>query len=490
MAGASARATALVVAAICGLGGLARLLTLNVQSYWYDEAATVALVRHSLPTMLHVLPVTERTPPLYYVCAWAWARLFGFGEVGLRSLSAALGTALILVAFFVGRRLGDRRTGIVLAALAAVNPLLFWYSQEARSYSLLVLLVVVAFLLWCRAYQEGSRHAVAGWALVSAAALATHYFALFILVPEVALLLRRRSLRPSVAGAVVALAASGAALAPLALRQQRIGVPTIGDSFALRVAELPKQLALGYGGPAETLATVAVAALSAYGLWLAATAAHRREVVRLVAAMGAGTLALPLLLAAGGLDYIDTRNLIGLWLALVLLVALGLGRPDVGLRGLLVTGALAVVLALDVLGVETDRVYQRDDWRGAIRALGRAEGRRAIVVTGDAPLPLRYYLPSAAPLSGQTEVSEVDLVGLAVRPRSGVLRLAPAVPRVPPQAGLRQVEARRDRMFTVVRYQAPKAVRVIGPELVHRGLSPASGLVYVQAPVGPLDRGP
>ena len=42
--------------------------------------------------MLHSVRVDETTPPLYFVVAWLWAKLFGAGEIGLRSLSAALGT--------------------------------------------------------------------------------------------------------------------------------------------------------------------------------------------------------------------------------------------------------------------------------------------------------------------------------------------------------------------------------------------------------------
>ena len=87
--------TALVALILLGAG--LRFATLDLQSYWYDEAVTVGLVRMDLPGMLSAIYRHESTPPLYYVLAWGWCKLFGSGEVGLRSLSALFGTASIPV---------------------------------------------------------------------------------------------------------------------------------------------------------------------------------------------------------------------------------------------------------------------------------------------------------------------------------------------------------------------------------------------------------
>ena len=61
--------------------------------------------------MLDAIPESEATPYLYYVLAWPWARLFGFGEVGLRSLSALVGAAIVPVAYGAGAALVSRRRG-------------------------------------------------------------------------------------------------------------------------------------------------------------------------------------------------------------------------------------------------------------------------------------------------------------------------------------------------------------------------------------------
>ena len=65
--------------------------------------------------MLHAWNAAEWNPPLYLIVAWPWAKVFGTGEVGLRSLSAILGVGLVPLLYLCGRELdlqprrGDRR---------------------------------------------------------------------------------------------------------------------------------------------------------------------------------------------------------------------------------------------------------------------------------------------------------------------------------------------------------------------------------------------
>ena len=132
-----------LVAALTAVGATLRFATLDRQSFWLDELVTVSLLRMDFDDLLRAIPESEATPYLYYVLAWPWTRLFGFGEVGLRSLSALAGAAIVPVAYGAGAVLVSRRTGLVAAALVSVHPFLVWYSQEARAYSLFALLAAV-----------------------------------------------------------------------------------------------------------------------------------------------------------------------------------------------------------------------------------------------------------------------------------------------------------------------------------------------------------
>src|SRR5437879_2148634 len=124
----------LTVAALTLLAGVLRFAGIGHQGFWFDEGNTALLVHFSPGKMLGLIPQSESTPPLYYCVAWAWARVFGHGEAGLRSLSALAGIATVPVMYGAARRLVSERAGLIAAALTACSPLLIWYSQEARSY--------------------------------------------------------------------------------------------------------------------------------------------------------------------------------------------------------------------------------------------------------------------------------------------------------------------------------------------------------------------
>jgi hypothetical protein len=194
------------VGALTLLAAVIRFATIASQSYWADEALTVYEVHLRFSAMLTTVANTETTPPLYFIIAWAWAHVLGTGEAALRSLSALAGIAVVPIAYLGGRDLVSRRAGVIAAAFAAFNPFLIWYSQEARAYMLLMTLTAASFLWFIRAEREPSRRNIVWWAVFSALALATHFFAGFLVAPEVLWLLWRARSRDAIiaAGALAA----------------------------------------------------------------------------------------------------------------------------------------------------------------------------------------------------------------------------------------------------------------------------------------------
>src|SRR3954463_14936026 len=145
-----------VVAGLVALGAGLRFATLGVQSYHHDEIVTASRVlRVGFGHAMDAVGFSESAPPLYYALAWIWTQITGTGPGGLRSLSAIAGVATIPVAYLIGCELRERRTGLVAAALVAVNPMLIWYSQEARAYALLALFCALSLLYCVRALRDG-----------------------------------------------------------------------------------------------------------------------------------------------------------------------------------------------------------------------------------------------------------------------------------------------------------------------------------------------
>ncbi|HLH14605.1 MAG TPA: glycosyltransferase family 39 protein [Solirubrobacteraceae bacterium] len=451
-----------IVLLITLAAGVLRFATLDVQSVWLDESATIELVRRGFGGMLSHLSSNESTPPLYYVLVWLWTKLFGVGPLGFRSFSALVGTLTVPALYFAGREISPR-TGVWAAALAAVNPATFYYSQEARSYGLLILFAAGAFVFWQRALERDDGRALAWWAAFSSLDLLTHYFALFLFVPEAAMLVRRLGARRTAAPAGVVVLV-GVALAPLALAQRRSGTSKWIEEASLvsRVGETVKLFLVGLYGPLEVLtgALAGLLALGALALLLRRGAPRERSRARDAAIVAASGLAIPLALAAvHAIDVFDGRNVIAAWAPSAVLVAAGLGARRAGRAGMLLGLGLCAVSLAVVAATELIPAYQRDDWRGAAQALGSAGSGRVIVTENLGSVPLSIYLgPIRGVYGKRVRTRELDFVGLRVRHTFGSPS-PPAVPTEPPP-GFRLAGVERSEAFAVSRFLASTPTRV------------------------------
>jgi mannosyltransferase len=447
-----------LLAGITLAGAVLRFATLDVQSYWLDEVATVNILRHGFGGMISAVASGESTPPLYYIVAWVWSKLFGTGEVGLRSLSALFGTLTIPLAFVLGRELVGRRTGLVAAALVAFNPLLVWYSQEARSYALMVLLTGLSLLAMLRVLERPSARRLAAWAAVSIAAIATHYFAGFLVGAEALWLLYRAAPRRQVAVAVLAVGAVGAALLPLALHQRSTGAARFisESSLARRLVEIPKQFAVGYQGPVETAVTIVAMLLVAYAVVRLVILRSRAQPL-VFAGIAIAAIVAPLVLAVIGPDYLISRNVIASLLPLVVAVAAGFAT---GRAGVAAAGALCALGLLQIIGVDAREQYQRDNWRAVGEFIGRADQPRAVIVTpASGAVPMLHYLQGGSPTpAAGIDVKELVFVGLAAR----LPGEAPKPPRPASvgAAGFTEVRRKQGDTYTVVLETSPVGTHI------------------------------
>jgi mannosyltransferase len=125
------------------LGSLAlRLALIGVGLLWYDELFTVAISRLPLLSMLQAIR-GDVHPPLWYAMEWAWIHIAGTGPVALRLPSAIFGTAAVAELYQLVKRVGGETPARWAGILMAILPAHIYYSQEARMYSLLTLLVLL-----------------------------------------------------------------------------------------------------------------------------------------------------------------------------------------------------------------------------------------------------------------------------------------------------------------------------------------------------------
>lgn len=169
---AGAVSMAFVPLALAVVALLLRLFAIDRQPLWFDEAMTLHIV-HAPNGLDHV----HNTPPLYYVLLRGWCACFGNGIAALRSLSAVVGALTVLASFHAARRAFGERAALATAVFVTFAPIHLYYSQEARAYALLVLVLTVALhAVWSLA-AERRRFAWIVLVVANVAALMTHYLA-------------------------------------------------------------------------------------------------------------------------------------------------------------------------------------------------------------------------------------------------------------------------------------------------------------------------
>jgi hypothetical protein len=435
------------------IGAVVRFGTLDVQSLWYDEAVSASLVRTSFADMLRALPHSESTPPLWYVLEWIWVRPFGTSELALRSLSAICGTLLIIVAFEATRTLLRRDSiAIAVAAVTAVSPILVWYSQEARAYALYALLSALSLLCFAKALREATPGWTWAWAVTSALAIATHYFAGFLVVAELAVLVTRLGGRRVAAPAALVFA-TAAALAPLALYQNEhvvAGLSIGTSSLTARLRETVIRFVVMFTEPGGSL--VLVVALVAAGIL--AWRARGLPGVRTALFIGAAAVGVPVVLAATrAFDLFNFRNALAAWLPLVIVVLAGL---PAGRLGVAVAAAIVGALLIASIGIAVRVGPQRDSWRDVARVVQEVPSRRLVVgETGELKYTLSYYIPGLRPLPpAGAIVRDIDLVGHV----DADWRLQ----RLPE---FKPVGAEKAGNLTVVRFEARRPMRVTSEQI-------------------------
>jgi hypothetical protein len=163
---------------------LLRFADLDRESAWWDEIVTARLTRVRISRMLK--DRAERShPPLYFLAARAWTRVFGASDVSLRVPSAICGSLTVLAVYaFASLLFRDRRVGVLAAMLCALSPLYIYYSQRARMYSALTLMGVLSAYWFIRVLRQDSLKAWLVYLLTSILLVYTHNSGWLLLIVQ------------------------------------------------------------------------------------------------------------------------------------------------------------------------------------------------------------------------------------------------------------------------------------------------------------------
>jgi len=415
-----------------------RFFLLDRQSLWGDEGYTWQTIRGSLPQTLERALAEGSQGPFYFVAQWAWSKVFGTSELGLRSLSAVAGALGVWFVYLIAARVGGQRAAMWAAVLAALSPLWVYYSQEARPYALSATLAAGAVVCALGMVRERTVHRgwLVGYVLCGASAALTHYFAVFAVLATVLAVPRTRS------GVVAWASATSLALLPLVAW---VAIGWAGFSYALGSG--------GQRGLAPLSYTLGVAEAFANGLPSATGLPKVALVVGfLVVVAGALSRGSPLLIGwlvavLVGAQLIGfpsdrpgpwVRYVIAALPAFVLLQGVGVERlwkRNAAVGGLAMAALLGVSV-FSLVHVYFDPALARFDFRSPVRRLAATVTKSDVVIANKGNPAFFYYY-------GDTEPAPVALV-----PRS------PDLWRNEIDVAATEATADADRVF-LVKYMPP-----------------------------------
>lgn len=436
------------------LGGVLRLAWADTRTPWEDEGLTairtagsrasvivaemragvglLELRRYSRPEpgtlsgyLLHPARHTADVhPPLYFMLARLWLELAGAGIHALRLCSGILGLLAIPAAGWLALEVtGSARAAWLAAAMVAAAPLQVVYSQEARMYSLLVLMTLASTAALVRFLKLGGWRRAALYGALAGLGCQTHgLFALLVGGHAACVLLLYASpLRPRVVPALAAAACGAACGAPWVLlgvsrgRQERV-------TWLLSKPDLMNWLHRFVGGLAANVATIdpfrlgppLVAAVAFLGL--AELGRRRASWANLVAASaGAWLVALVVLDGSRGSALATFPRYFVAPTGLLLVLA-GLGLDGLVERfrrvGRVLSAGVIAVMALSSLDTSlAPRVWYKevglssrvtDAWRAASPAtlyvLAAVAANDVIAMAEVSDVDVRVVFPSGQPL--------------------------------------------------------------------------------------------
>jgi mannosyltransferase len=163
------------------------LVQLGTPSLWLDESLTADEITWSYFRSF------EGYYWLYYSVEKPWVALVSDSDWALRFpsfVAAMLSGALMVV---LARRLFDRRVALLSGLFLVTSPFVVKWSQQARGYTMLLALSLLATILLLRALERGSRGAFALYGLAFAAVIVWHPVGGLVLgLPHLVLILQNR----------------------------------------------------------------------------------------------------------------------------------------------------------------------------------------------------------------------------------------------------------------------------------------------------------
>jgi hypothetical protein len=150
-----------------------------------DEIFSVGVASHTWKGLLTAVGADSIHPPLFYFLLKIWIAIGGDSLFWVRLLPTLFSTLAIIPVVLLGREFHLRPVEInSTVALGAIHPLLLYYSQHLRMYTLLMLCALTSLWVFHSAIRAGRRSFTVKYAaltLVNIVSVYAHYYAWLII---------------------------------------------------------------------------------------------------------------------------------------------------------------------------------------------------------------------------------------------------------------------------------------------------------------------
>jgi uncharacterized membrane protein len=129
-----------------------RFFMLGSQSLWMDEAMVYLQTKGDSIFVVYskVFSHGGHIGPFFHILNYLFSLLFGYSEWALRAPSAIYGTVSVVLVYKIAQELKNNRIALLSSILLAISPVHVWYSQEARMYSLWIMLILFTVLIFIK----------------------------------------------------------------------------------------------------------------------------------------------------------------------------------------------------------------------------------------------------------------------------------------------------------------------------------------------------
>jgi mannosyltransferase len=400
-----------LVVGITVVATVLRFHAISTKSFWLDEGISVELARLPWSDFFQVLWHREANMALYYVILRFWLVL-GSTEGFIRGLSALFSVATVPALYLLGTRLFGRITGVLAAWLLALNAYHIRYAQDARSYSLLAFLAVVATWLFLRNLQAPKSAHWGAYTAVCVLLVYTHFYGgLLVLAHSVTLLFLPNDEVPW-DKLIRSLLWFTIFMIPAALFILMTGTGPVNWIPPVR-ADTVLQFFSAFAGNFGLLLLALCAIPASFALFEGWKAMRpgRRGTTNWATALVVAWLFVPVMtvLAASAVrPLFFPRYLIPCLPALILLIAAGLSK----MRPFLLSGAFyaaisifSIFATLSYYKMDFDQL--RDDWRSATAyLLDHAQPGDGVFFVGQQRMTFEFYRSMRQPPAAWPEVLE------------------------------------------------------------------------------------